>query len=239
MTFKRQADMIKMDHKISELHSRLSRKRQLNEQMMANCHVNSQKAVDNCGQNGVLVPPLPPSQPPPTSTTSTANLKGLNASSTLNESYKSTSMFVDHSDLISSESNDYFMDSSQASSVDNNNLGCSANANNISLIINGKHDSLEERPSPSGSSGSSDRISSSINSYSYLASNNNSHYYNHSRKQSHDYELEYSSDNCNLSSGFDSIDRSSTNTYRGCNDSNGQLSKKANQVDNDCLYISR
>ncbi|KAI2806018.1 hypothetical protein BLOT_005029 [Blomia tropicalis] len=42
--------------------------------------------------------------------------------------------------------------------------------NDISLIIKndgGKDESLEERPSPSGSSGSSDRISSSMTAYSY------------------------------------------------------------------------
>lgn len=41
---------------------------------------------------------------------------------------------------------------------------------NLSLLIKAKHDKdnvLEERPSPSGSSGSSDRISSSLATYSY------------------------------------------------------------------------
>lgn len=47
-----------------------------------------------------------------------------------------------------------------------------ASASDISLIINhkrsdSKNTSLEERPSPSGSSGSSDRISSSMTAYSY------------------------------------------------------------------------
>lgn len=60
--------------------------------------------------------------------------------------------------------------------------------NGISVIINPKADSkdnsLEERPSPSGSSGSSDRISSSLTTYSYnekLALNSMSshnHYHN-------------------------------------------------------------
>lgn len=52
-----------------------------------------------------------------------------------------------------------------------------ATGNNISVLIKTKHDNhdghhnkdnvLEERPSPSGSSGSSDRISSSLATYSY------------------------------------------------------------------------
>lgn len=51
---------------------------------------------------------------------------------------------------------------------ENNINNCSSVAkNNISLIINTKNDSFEERPSPSGSSGSSDRISSSLAIYSF------------------------------------------------------------------------
>lgn len=104
--------------------------------------------------------------------------------------------------------------------------GSSSLASDISLIISSsksdsKDNSLEERPSPSGSSGSSDRISSSLTTYSYndkLSLNNlKNHYFENgfvNRNESDHHHL-YSSQqqyvpNGPLSNSADQLDKSTT-----------------------------